>query len=728
VTRFLAHRLLLLALTLLLVATFTFLLTYVVPSDPARILAGDRGGIRDIEQIRAELGLDDPIWVQYGRYLWNVVHLDLGYSYSRRAPVFDVVSARLPWTAVLAVAAMVVSLGIGVPIGLITAARAGAGADRLSLVLGLIVLSMPQFFLSLVLLYFLAFKWPVFPLGGAESPASIVLPAIALGLPGAAWYSRVMRSATLEILGADFMRALRAKGTPRRALLYKHALRAAFSPVLTMMALDFGFFLGGAVFVETVFSWPGLGLTTYQALTTGDTALVMGCVLVGALFVLVMNLVADVARAFVDPRVRLERGPQPGPDDDGARLRRLPGRRRLRRERVLVAPASPHDVSRAQDRRYGGARDELRPGRSDVRSGPELGRRRRESLPRSSGAASPATPLLEVENLVVSFKSGAEPIVAVDGVSFTLEPGARFALVGESGSGKSTTALSILGLIDPPGTMSADRIALRGHDLSSLSEAHLRRVRGREVGLIMQDPLASLSPVFSVGEQIAETIRYHERVGRRESMRRAVILLESVGIPNAGSRARDYPHQLSGGMRQRVAIAIALACEPALLIADEPTTALDVTIQAQILELLSALASERGMAVLIISHDLGLVAGFADEIAVMYAGRIVECGHVDSIYYSPRHPYTRALLECQPRVDAPRSKRLVAIQGMPPSLVQRPSGCQFHPRCSHRHGRARCSQTVPLLQAIEDSDHLSACHFAAELDGSNPPARAPRDE
>jgi peptide/nickel transport system permease protein len=302
---FLLRRVVFLVLTLLLVATFTFLLTFVVPSDPARILAGERTGIQDLEKIREQLGLDDPALVQYGRYLWDVANLNLGYSYSHRIDVLDVISSRLPWTIYLAIAAMVVSLGLGIPVGVIAAARAGGVFDRVSLVVALFMISIPAFFLGLVLLYFLAFRVPVFPLGRAETPTAIILPAIALGLPGAAWYSRIMRSATLDVLDSDFVRNLRAKGTPRRAVLFKHALRAAFSPVLTMVAIDFGFLLGGAVIIESVFSWPGLGLTTYQALKSGDTALVMGCVIIGAFFVLVMNLAADVARFFVDPRVRM---------------------------------------------------------------------------------------------------------------------------------------------------------------------------------------------------------------------------------------------------------------------------------------------------------------------------------------------------------------------------------------------------------------------------------------
>jgi peptide/nickel transport system permease protein len=302
---FLLRRLLFLGLTLLLVATFTFLLTFVIPSNTAEILAGPRTGVRDLEEIRTELGLDDPILVQYGRYLANVLSLDLGYSYTHRSNVASVIAERLPWTLYLAIAAMVLSMGIGIPIGLLSAAKQDGWFDRTTLGGALLVISIPQFFLGLLLLYVFAYRIPLFPLGRAESPSAVCLPAIALGLPGAAWYSRIMRASAVDTLHSEFVRSLRAKGTPKRALLFKHAFRAAFSPVLTMTAIDFGFLLGGAVIVESVFSWPGIGLTTYQAVRAGDTALVMGCVLVGAFFVLAMNLASDLARAALDPRVRL---------------------------------------------------------------------------------------------------------------------------------------------------------------------------------------------------------------------------------------------------------------------------------------------------------------------------------------------------------------------------------------------------------------------------------------
>ena len=292
-----------LVVTLALVATLTFLLTFVTPGDPARILVGPKGTETEVAEVRSELGLDDPLVVQYGRYVSRVVRLDFGYSYSNREPVVRVIVERLPWTLLLATGALSVQLLIGIPLGLILARRPGGVADHVALGWALIMISLPVFFLGLMLLYVFAYRYRIFPLGGTELPEALVLPALALGLPGAAWYSRIMRSSASEVLNSDFVRSLRAKGMPPRTIVFKHTLRTALSPLLTMMAIDFGFLLGGAVIIERVFEWPGIGLTAFQALRAGDTAMLMGCVIVGSCFVLFMNLIADFARVAVDPRV-----------------------------------------------------------------------------------------------------------------------------------------------------------------------------------------------------------------------------------------------------------------------------------------------------------------------------------------------------------------------------------------------------------------------------------------
>jgi oligopeptide/dipeptide ABC transporter ATP-binding protein len=323
--------------------------------------------------------------------------------------------------------------------------------------------------------------------------------------------------------------------------------------------------------------------------------------------------------------------------------------------------------------------------------------------------------VLEVRNLTVRFPGGAGPVTVVDGVDLAVHTGERVGIVGESGSGKSVTLLSLLGLIDPPGEVGADLIRINGKELPAGDVAAFKRARGRDVALVMQDPLSALSPLFTVGNQLVETIRTRRPISPRDAAIEAVVLLDAVGIPDAPVRAHDYPHQLSGGMRQRVAIALALACEPVLLVADEPTTALDVTIRAQVIELLHRLSVERAMAVVMVTHDFGVLAGFADTLAVMYAGRVVEEGTTDAVYRDPVHPYTRALLASQPRISGPARGRLPVIPGQPPDPARRPAGCPFHPRCPVTMGRARCRRETPALRSFASPVHRAACHFAEEL-------------
>jgi len=331
----------------------------------------------------------------------------------------------------------------------------------------------------------------------------------------------------------------------------------------------------------------------------------------------------------------------------------------------------------------------------------------------AASQSSPAQPLLSVRDLRTYFVSGQDVVKAVDGVSFDLRAGERMAIVGESGSGKSVTALSILGLVDPPaGHVVGGEVVFEGRDLLSLSEAELRTVRGRRIGYVFQDPMTALDPAFTIGSQLVETIRLHSRISRAEARARAIELLEDVQIGHAEQRLTSYPHQLSGGMRQRVVIALALASSPALLIADEPTTALDVTTQAQILELIFGLATERGTAVLLITHDLGVVAGTCDRVQVMYAGRVVEQGTAAQIFAAPRHPYTWALLRSTVRLDEERPDRLTPVPGAPPSLVDVPPGCPFHPRCAFCVGE--CRAEVPDWHGVPGDG--AACHLAAQLE------------
>jgi len=322
-------------------------------------------------------------------------------------------------------------------------------------------------------------------------------------------------------------------------------------------------------------------------------------------------------------------------------------------------------------------------------------------------------PLLKVEDLRVSFATEEGVVQAVDGVSFELAAGEVLAVVGESGSGKSVTAMTLMGLTRSPNARFEGSATYKGTELITAEEDELRRVRGAEIAMIFQDPMTSLNPVHRIGSQIIEQIQEHEGLPDAQARERTVELLERVGIPRARERVDNYPHEFSGGMRQRVMIALALSCNPSVLIADEPTTALDVTIQAQILQRMRDLRQETGAAVILVTHDLGVVADIADRIAVMYAGRIVEQGTLDQIFYDPQHPYTWGLLGSITRVDKPRPERLPAIAGLPPSLADRPEGCHFRPRCPHEF--AQCT-TVPPLEARKPGDaaHRDRCWLGVE--------------
>jgi oligopeptide/dipeptide ABC transporter ATP-binding protein len=316
-------------------------------------------------------------------------------------------------------------------------------------------------------------------------------------------------------------------------------------------------------------------------------------------------------------------------------------------------------------------------------------------------------PLLSVEGLRTSFYTRGGVMRAVDGVDLTVEQGRTLGVVGESGCGKTVTSLSIMRLIDQPGRIEpGSRILFEGRDLATADEDELRGVRGNEISMIFQEPMTSLNPVYTVGDQIAEAVRLHQGLSQRAAVGRAVEMLELVGIPSPGRRISDYPHQMSGGMRQRVMIAMALSCDPKLLIADEPTTALDVTIQAQILELMKELRDRLGMAIMLITHDLGVVAEMADEVAVMYAGRVVERGPVETIFNSPQHPYTEALLQSIPVLGMTQAEPLRVIRGMVPSPLDWPAGCRFASRCDHALDRCRIED--PPLFAVGGPQH-AAC-------------------
>jgi len=315
--------------------------------------------------------------------------------------------------------------------------------------------------------------------------------------------------------------------------------------------------------------------------------------------------------------------------------------------------------------------------------------------------------LLEIEGLQTQFFTSAGTVKAVDGISYSVKEGETVAVVGESGCGKSVSALSILRLVaDPPGRIVGGSIHFQGRNLLELSDADMRSVRGNDIAMIFQEPMTSLNPVLSIGLQITETLQHHLGMSDEEANARAVALLGMVGISEPDRRLAQYPHHLSGGMRQRVMIAIALACEPKLIIADEPTTALDVTIQAQILELMKNLTRDLGVAMIIITHNLGVVARYADRVNVMYAGKIIETGTAEEIYHNPKHPYTLALLKSVPRLDQTRQAKLDPVDGQPPDLARLDDGCPFRPRC--RFAVDRCARENPTLEEVSPG-HSSAC-------------------
>ena len=315
--------------------------------------------------------------------------------------------------------------------------------------------------------------------------------------------------------------------------------------------------------------------------------------------------------------------------------------------------------------------------------------------------------LLEIEDLQTHFFTSAGVVKAVDGVSYTVDEGETVAVVGESGCGKSVTAMSILRLIPwPPGKIMGGKINFDGQDLLKLSEEEMRNIRGRDIGMIFQEPMTSLNPVLTIGLQLTETLMAHTDITEKKARDRAIELLGLVGISEPERRLTQYPHHLSGGMRQRVVIAMALSCDPKLIIADEPTTALDVTIQAQILELMKDLTKSMGVAMIVITHNLGVVARYADRVNVMYAGRIIESGTARDIYYNPKHPYTLALLKSIPRMDQARQAKLDPVDGQPPDLSQLDSGCSFRARC--RFASAKCAEELPQLEQVSDTQY-AAC-------------------
>jgi peptide/nickel transport system ATP-binding protein len=338
------------------------------------------------------------------------------------------------------------------------------------------------------------------------------------------------------------------------------------------------------------------------------------------------------------------------------------------------------------------------------------------STPVPEGRSVPPTSFLEVRDLKIHFPTDDGLVKAVDGLSFSLERGRTLGIVGESGSGKSVTSLGVLGLHNRQNANVSGEIWLDGQELVGASPEAVRRLRGKKMAMIFQDPLSAMHPYYTVGAQIIEAYRIHHKVSKQLARKHAIDLLDRVGIPQPARRVDDYPHQFSGGMRQRAMIAMALSCDPDLLIADEPTTALDVTVQAQILDLMRDLQEDFNSALIVITHDLGVVAEVADDILVMYAGKCIEYGSAETVFEQPEHPYTWGLLGSMPRLDRQRAERLLPIKGSPPSLINPPAGCAFHPRCAFSERTDGASETVvPELVQAGKPGHLVRCHLSAEV-------------
>ena len=333
-------------------------------------------------------------------------------------------------------------------------------------------------------------------------------------------------------------------------------------------------------------------------------------------------------------------------------------------------------------------------------------------------------PLLEVDQVKIAFQSAKEEVISVDEVSFTVNPGETIGIVGESGCGKSVTSLSVMGLLGKNGIVKKGKILFNNEDLTKVSEQRLREIRGNEISMIFQEPMTSLNPVFTIGNQMLEGIKLHLKMNTKDAKRYAIEMLNKVGIPRAGEIIKEYPHSLSGGMRQRVMIAMALACNPKLLIADEPTTALDVTIQAQILQLMKDLQKISNTAIILITHDLGVIAETADRVIVMYAGQVVEEADVFTLFRNPKHPYTQGLMESIPHLEYDSEQRLVSIPGSVPSVKNMPKGCRFHSRCPH--ATERCKQEQPALEQI-GAGHVVRC-WLHESEYISAGSRKPKEE
>lgn len=680
---FIVRRLLAAVLVLFLTSLFTFSLFYKFsPVNPAENVCWATPKTctpAKMAQLTNDFGRNDSVWTNYTKFVKGLVHdreiSRGGNTYQCEAPCLDI-SLNLPGQEVrkmfvehypatlsLAVGGALLYLIIGIPIGVLAAKFRGSAFDKVSVGATLIVAAIPYYVFALVAWIYLSLQTNIFPTTGyfpiTENPAKwlggMLLPWLVLGVTGATTYVRYTRGQMLESMGDDYVRTAKAKGLGEWRVLFRHALRVAIVPIVTIFGLDFAALLSGTIFTEMIFQIDGIGRWT------------------------ILSLKRAVRTRLPDrqcDRAHLCGLCDPGEPDRRSALCRPRPESEARMTTPILTPGTAHA-----------------PGVAGV-GGTE--------------------PLLVVENLTVEFPTYNGLVHAVTDLSYSVGAGKTLGIVGESGSGKSVSSMAILGLHDTRSTRLSGSIRFDGREVVGMSDGDLRKIRGNDVAMIFQDALAALHPFYSVGSQIVEAYRIHNDVSKKAARARAIEMLDRVGIPQPDRRVDDFPHQFSGGMRQRAMIAMALVNDPKLIIADEPTTALDVTVQAQILDLLQDLQREFNSTIIIITHDLGVIAEMADDVLVMYAGRAVEYGPAREVLVHPDMPYTWGLLSSIPEVTADTSAKLRPIPGTPPSLLNPPSGCAFHPRCTFKDQVPGdlCSTVLPeLLQRPTSPDHLKRCHL-----------------
>ncbi len=647
--RYMIRRLLWACVLFIAVTIVSYVLFYIIPANPAKQACGQACNADQVARVAHNLGLDRPIWYQYWHFFDQLVfHFSLGRSYFNRESVNQIVGDAAPVTASLVFGGAIVWMLIALPIGVLSALRPRSIMDRASMTFVLIGISAHPIWIGLIFAYFFGYKWGITPITGY---ADFINPPP--GQPGGPvqWaYHMILPWMTFAILfAALYVRMIRANVLDTMNEDYVRTARAKGAPEQVVLRSHI---LRNALLPIVTMLGMDIGLALGRCGVHGDGVQPAGIGQYGGASVVQLRH----AHGAGDHRLRHD-------GDHHLQPHRRPAL-------CLHRPTHQADIG--------------------------------DSL----------MALLEVNDLKTYFRTDDGIVKAVDGVSFSVEKGKTLGIVGESGSGKSVTCLTIMGLNNRRSTITSGTAKFRDEDLLTANPRRLREIRGNDIAMIFQDPMTSLNPVHTIGRQLNEAVLLHQDVTKKQARLRSLELLKAVGIPRAERRIDDYPHQFSGGMRQRVMIAMALVNNPDLLIADEPTTALDVTTQAQIVQLMNRLQEDFGSAIIMITHDLGVVAETADDVVVMYAAQIVEQAPVDDIFTRPQHPYTWGLIGSLPRLDAD-VERLVQISGQPPSLLNPPRGCRFHPRCPYVMDI--CKTKDPELRSTAGQpNHRNACHLDQE--------------